>query len=205
MDRAEQSSDRDEGGAGPAIDAADAILRRHGIPYVVVGGQAIARTAATATRDVDVMVTTPDFRRAVVELASDEAVTLGIEGAAVTRFGIVALDGAPLDVIDAGFFAGDRTGHEFFEFLVREQSHEADGVRYVSPEVVWYTRLMTKRWRSYAEKIVTNVLDGVGADRLEGVWEIARRFGTQATILGRLDYVREELRHSGGVPGADAR
>lgn len=200
MDRAEQPPDRDGGVGNPAISAADAILKRHGIPYVVVGGQAIARTAATATRDVDVMVTTPDFRRAVIELGRDDAVTLGIEGAAVTRFGIVALHGAPLDVIDAGFFAGDRTGEEFFAFLVGEQSAVADGVRYVSPEVVWYTRLMTKRWRAYAEKIVTNVIDGVGADRLEAVWQIARRFGTEATILGRLDYVREELKHSAVGP-----
>ena len=52
---------------------------------------------------------------------------------------------------------------------------------------------MTKRWRSYAEKIVTNVIDGVPRSRLGQVEEIARRFGTEAAILERLSYVRTEL------------
>lgn len=177
----------------PTVDAASAILRKHGIRFAIVGGQAVALSAATATRDVDVMVTTDDYQNAVARLGTDEALTLGVEGGAVTRFGIVALHGAPLDLIDAGFFAGNKTGGEFFEFLLREQSTPIDGVLFASPEVVWYTRLMTKRWRSYAEKIVTNVIDGLPAGLLAKVEEIARRFGTEATLKERVDYVRQEL------------
>ena len=178
----------------PTVHAANALLRKHGIRFVVIGGQAVAREAATATRDVDVMVTTADYRQAIARLGKDDDLTLAIEGSAVTRFGIVALNGAPLDLIDAGFFAGKKTGEEFFEFLLREASTEADGILYVSPEVVWYTRLMTKRWRAYAEKIVTNVVDGLSQDLLAQVDAIARRFGTEETISERIAYVREELK-----------
>lgn len=195
--------DRDEqpGGGGrpvtdPIVEAACAILQRHGIRFAVVGGQAVAQSAATTTRDVDVMVTTDDYRAAIERLGRDDAVTLAIEGGPVTRFGIQALHGAPLDLIDAGFFAGTRSGTEFFAFLLEEESFEKDGVRYASPAIVWYTRLMTKRWRAYAEKIVTNVVDGLPADRLERVEEIARRFGTSEEIRERIAYVRGELADS---------
>jgi hypothetical protein len=180
----------------PAVEAASSILRRHGIRFAVIGGQAVALTAATTTRDVDVMVTTDDYREAVARLGRDDALTLAIEGGPVTRFGIQALRGVPLDVVDAGFFAGTKTGAEFFEFLLREGATDSDGLVYASPELVWYTRLMTTRWRSYAEKIVTNVIDGLPAALLDRVEEIARRFGTESTIRERIAYVREELKRS---------
>lgn len=191
----------------PAVDAADAILRRHGIGYVIIGGKAVAQEAATATRDVDVMVTTTDYRDAVRRLGADEALTLAWESGRVTRFGIVAHAGIPLDVVDSGAFSGDRTGEEFFDFLTHEASVESDGVRYASPEAVWYTRLLTKRWRAYAEKILTNVIDGLPAERLTGVEEIGRKFGTSATLRLRVGYVREELKRSalGSDPGSSVR
>ena len=178
----------------PSVAAAVSVLRRHGIHFAVVGGQAIALSAATTTRDVDVMVTTDDYRSAVSRLAVDPELTLGLEGGAVTRFGIRALHGVPLDVVDAGVFAGTSSSKEFFDFLVHEETTDVEGVPYASPAMVWYTRLMTKRWRAYAEKIVTNVIDGLSADRLARVEQIARRFGTDRTIRERIAYVREELK-----------
>ena len=178
----------------PSVEAADRILRRHEIRFVVVGGQAIARNAATATQDVDVMVTTSDYRAAKARLQEDPELTMAWDGGAVCRFGIKEHQGTPLDVVDAGVFSGQRTAEEFFDFLVQEQSTETDGVRYVSAEAVWYTRLLTKRWRAYAEKIVTNVVDGIPVERLDRVEAIARRFGTEATLRERIAYVREELR-----------
>ena len=187
-----------------AVAVSVEILRRHGLRHVVVGGQAIAQDAATATRDVDVMVATDDYAGAVRALGGDPALTLAMEGGAVTRFGIRALDGAPLDLIDAGVFSGKKSGREFFDFLFAEASHEADGVRYASAEAVWYTRLMTRRWRAYAEKIVTNILDGIEVDRLARVDAIARRFGTESAIAERLAYVRNELGRS-DLFGGDRR
>ena len=189
----------------PSVQTADRVLRRHGIRYVVVGGQAIALSAATATRDVDVLVTTSDYRTALRRLEGDTELTLAWNGGAVCRFGVRGTPASPLDIVDAGSFAGTKTAEEFFEFLVEEESTEVDGIRYVNPEAVWYTRLLTKRWRTYAEKIVTNVLDGLSPGLLSRVEAIAGRFGTDAILRERIAYVRGELAAQGrGSTGRDA-
>jgi hypothetical protein len=175
------------------VSAADAILRRLGIPYVVVGGQAMARSAATTTRDVDVMVATADYARTVEELRKESGLAFDWDDGKLCRFRILARGGVPLDVINGAAFAGKRPGADFYRYLAEEASSTADGIAYASPEAVWYTRLLTKRWRAYAEKIVTNMIDGVTPDRLHGVEEIGRRFGTEHTLTERLAYVREEM------------
>jgi hypothetical protein len=177
----------------PSVAAIDTILKRLGIPFVVVGGQAIARESATATHDVDVMVATGDYARTVSLLQSDKDLTFDWESNQIARFRIRSVGGVPLDVINEANFSGDKPGEEFFRYLAEEGSTETDGVAYATAEVVWYTRLMTKRWKAYAEKIVTNVIDGVAAERLGKVEGIARRFGREETIAARLAYVREEL------------
>ena len=177
----------------PEVQGADVILRRQAIQYVVVGGQAVAREAATATHDVDVMVATADFERTVERLQAEPELVFDWKDDKLARFRIRSLGGVPLDILNAVLFSGTRSAEEFFEFLVREASSENDGISYATPEMVWYTRLLTKRWKAYAEKIVTNVIDGVAAGRLRGVDEIARRFGIEVTINARIAYVRAEL------------
>ncbi|MGI0071175.1 MAG: hypothetical protein ACRECT_03790 [Thermoplasmata archaeon] len=177
----------------PEVVAADGILRRHGVRYVVVGGQAIARSAATTTQDVDVMVATDDYVTTLARLRGDPSLAFDWEDAKLARFRILPIGGVPLDILNAATFAGERTASEFFRFLVGDATADADGIAYASPELVWYTRLLTKRWRAYAEKIVTNIIDGLAPGRLEKVEEIARRFGTDATLRDRIAYVRQEL------------
>ena len=177
----------------PDVAAAAALLRKHGIRFVVIGGQAIAQKAATTTHDVDVMVATSDFATTIARLRIDRELAFDWEDEQLARFRIRASGGVPLDVINASAFAGERSGETFFTFLAKDGSTETDGIPYALPEVVWYTRLLTKRWKAYAEKIVTNVIDGVAPGRLGKVVEIARRFGTETTIRTRVAYVREEL------------
>jgi hypothetical protein len=177
----------------PEVQAADLVLRRQKIQFVVVGGQAIAQKAATATRDVDVMVATHDFRNTIRRLQSEKELTMDWEDEQIARFRIRSAGGVPLDVINSAAFSGTRSGEEFFRFLSTDGSTTIDGIAYATPEVVWYTRLLTKRWQAYAEKIVTNVIDGVSAGRLDKVEEVARRFGTEGPIRERIAYVRTEL------------
>jgi hypothetical protein len=177
----------------PEVRRADVILRRQGIPYVVVGGQAVAREAATATHDVDVLVATADFDRTVERLRSEAELVFDWSDDKLARFRIRPLGGVPLDILNAVLFSGNRGGVEFFDYLIHEASTVNDGIAYATPEMVWYTRLLTKRWKAYAEKIVTNVIDGVAATRLAGVDAIARHFGTEVTIKTRIAYVRVEL------------
>lgn len=193
MDRAEQPSAPGCGVIEAGVAAADTILRRRGIPYVVIGGQAIALTAATATRDVDVMVATRDFSRTVAELRAEPELAFDWETRETARFRILPLGGVPLDVINGAAFTGTGAAQEFFRYLVDEGSTEAEGVAFATPEAVWYTRLLTKRWKAYAEKIVTNVINGVGPEHLDKAEVIARRFGTATTLGERIAYVRGEL------------
>jgi hypothetical protein len=177
----------------PEVQAADVILRRQGIEFVVVGGQAIAQKAATSTHDVDVMVATIDYRKTITRLRTEKDLAFDWEDEQIARFRIRSIGGVPLDVINAATFAGNKSGEEFFRYLTHDGSSVAEGVSYATPEVVWYTRLLTKRWKAYAEKIITNVIDGVSSGRLGKVEEIARRFGKETTIQERIAYVREEL------------
>lgn len=175
------------------VQAADTILRRLEIPYVVVGGQAIARTAATATRDIDVMVATEDYARTVELLRREKDLAFDWDDGKLCRFRILASGGVPLDIINGLAFAGKRPGADFYRYLAAEASSRSDGIAYATPEAVWYTRLLTKRWRAYAEKIVTNMIDGVPPERLQAVEAIGRRFGTEETLAERVSYVREGL------------
>jgi hypothetical protein len=181
----------------PAVRAADAILRRIEIRYVVIGGQAVAQRVPTGTLDVDVMVTTADYAEGIRKLREDKSLLFRGEQDGVAFFALVDMGGVGFDLLDATPFAGARTGDEFFRFLQTDESTEKDGIRYATTPVVWYTRLLAARWQVYAEKIVTNILDGAPpSGSLRRVEEISRRFGTEGTIRPRVEYVRREMLRS---------
>ncbi|MCI4363015.1 MAG: hypothetical protein L3K13_01735 [Thermoplasmata archaeon] len=175
------------------VDLADVILRGHGIQYVVVGGQAVARTVRTGTVDVDVMVTTSDFQGTIERLLKDPRIRLRGMREGLALLSIESARGAGLDILDSAPFAGDQSGGEFYRYLVEEESSESAGVRYASTAIVWYTRLLTSRWKVYAEKILVNILDGADPGLLAQAERIARRFGTLELVRSRLEYVRREL------------
>ena len=98
----------------PEVGAADTIFQRRKIRFVVIGGQAIARQAATATRDVDVMVATADYHRTVQELRSEKDLAFDWDDGKLARFRILGLGGVPLDIIDAVTFSGRGSGESSF-------------------------------------------------------------------------------------------
>lgn len=193
MAREEQPAPRSDELTDDEVRFADEILRRLGIRYVIVGGQAVARTSATTTRDIDVMVATEDYARTVDLLRTATGLAFDWDDGKLCRFRILARGGVPLDVINGAAFAGKRVGTDFYRFLTEEASSTAEGITYATPEAVWYTRLLTKRWQAYAEKIVTNMIDGISPDRLAAVEAIGRRFGTEGTLAERVAYVREGM------------
>lgn len=186
--------------SGASVELVDLILRGHNIRYVVVGGQAVARTVRTGTVDVDVMVTTSDFQGTVARLLQDPRIRLRGQREGVALLSIESARGAGLDVLDAAPFAGERSGEEFYRFLVDEQSTESAGIRYASTAIVWYTRLLTTRWQVYAEKILVNITDGADPELLVDAERIAGRFGTLEAVRPRLEYVRRELAERGQRP-----
>lgn len=153
----------------------------------------MAARVVTGTADVDVMVTTSDYSEAVSKLRADEGLKFRGESDGVATFGITALGGVGLDVLDAASFSGIRSGEEFFRFVETEASYEKDGIRYAKTAVVWYTRLMIRRWETYAEKILVNALDGAPPGALREVEQIAERFGAEETIRPRIASVRKNL------------
>jgi hypothetical protein len=182
------------------VGLANVILRGHGIQYVVVGGQAVARTVRTGTVDVDVMVTTADFQGTVARLLQDPRIRLRGMREGVALLSIESARGAALDVLDSAPFAGTRSGEELYRFLLEEESSESSGVRYASTAFVWYTRLLTSRWQVYAEKILVNIMDGANPALLIQAERIAKRFGTAELVRTRLEYVRRELAQRGRRP-----
>ena len=177
----------------PEIATAAAILGKHKIRFVVIGGQAVGKDV-TATEDVDVIVSTADYAETVPELRHDPDLTLEWEEGGVSRFRMRPAGDIRLDMLDAHEFSGRRSGEEFFEYLAETESSERDGILWAPPAAVWYTRRVIRRRKAYAEKIPINILGGVGAGRLRRVEEIARRFGTQDVMRERIAYVRAELR-----------
>ncbi len=185
------------------VEAACAILKEHDSAFVVVGGQAVARTVPTGTMDVDVMVTTADFGATLALLLKDPRLRLRGVREGVAMFAMEEAGGIGFDLLDAAPFAGRRSGKAFFRFLVDTESTESGGVRYASTAIVWYTRLLTSRWKVYAEKILVNISDGADAGLLRRVEDIARLFGSWAEVEPRLRYVRNELaeRANAAPPG----
>jgi hypothetical protein len=177
----------------PNVLAAAAILRSHDIRFVVVGGQAVARSVSTGTSDVDVMVTTSAFDRTLAALLKDPRLRLRGLREGLALFAVESARGVGLDILDAAPFAGNRTGEEFFTYLTERESSEKDGIRYASTALVWYTRLLATRWRAYAEKVLVNIQDGADAGEFQRVEAIAREFGTASEVLPRIEYVRKEL------------
>lgn len=186
--------------SGISVALADVILRGHAIEYVVVGGQAVARTVRTGTVDVDVMVTTSDFEGTVARLLKDPRIRLRGMREGVALLSIESAQGAGLDVLDSAPFAGVRSGEEFYRYLVTEESTELAGIRYATTAIVWYTRLLTTRWKVYAEKILVNIQDGADPNLLAQAERIAKRFGTEDAVRARLEYVRSELVSRGQRP-----
>jgi hypothetical protein len=188
---------------GRGVEVANLILSGHGIAFIVVGGQAVARTVDTGTSDVDVMVTTADFPRTVEKLLKDPRIRLRGMREGVALFSIESARGVGLDVLDAAPFAGQRSGEAFYRFLEQRESHEDGGIRYASTALVWYTRMLTSRWKVYAEKILVNILDGADPRLLERAEAIGREFGTTAELAPRAAYVRQQLheRRPGGGLG----
>ncbi|HEV2166398.1 MAG TPA: hypothetical protein VGS23_05415 [Thermoplasmata archaeon] len=188
----------------PEVRTAAAFLAEHGVEYVVVGGQAVARTVPTGTKDVDVMVTTADFESTVAKLLKDPRIRLRGMREGLALLAIESAQGAAMDILDAAPFAGKRSGEEFFRFLVEKESIVLDGIRYATTPLVWYTRLLAARWKIYAEKILVNILDGADAGLLARAQEIARDFGTEAEIAPRLRYILQEIAERGPT-GSDPR
>ncbi len=174
------------------------LLERHGIRFVIVGGQAVARSVPTATEDIDALVMVDDLGAAVEALREDPAVrqidapSSGMAGGRV-RTGGREID---FDLLDPAAYSGSRSGREFFEFAHRHRSGS-----FAAPRLVWYMRLVAGDLAVYGSKIATDIRNGAPLSWLEDARRIARRFGTAGTVETGVRFVRELVRLSGASTG----
>jgi hypothetical protein len=108
----------------------------------------------------------------------------------------------PFGLLDPGYFSGDRSGDEFFDYVARSRSTDGPAGRVADPQVVWYMRLLVPQER-YLDRILRDRDAGAPSIAwLKDVRRMARRFGTTVRIDDRISELTELARVLGTPIGA---
>jgi len=176
-----------------------ATLRRHGIEYIVVGGQAIAEEVPVFTQDLDVMVALRNFDRAVERIRREPIFGSEERKSWIARWEVHGLGANPvktdLDLLNGQPYCGTMAPDGFFDYLRDHWTVRGRLGLTARPPVVWYTRLLAVGfWGGYALKVVRDIRAGAPRTWFDGVRQIAERTGTLPTISERIAYVDDALR-----------
>lgn len=176
-----------------------AALRRNGIEYIVVGGQAIAEEIPVTTQDLDVMVALRNFDRAVDQLRREPIFGSEERKSWIARWQVAGGGETPvktdLDLLNGQPYCGTMAPDAFFDYIRDRWTVKGRLGLTARPPVVWYTRLLAVGfWGGYALKVVRDVRAGAPRTWFDGVREIAARTGTTKTIAERIAYVEDTLR-----------
>jgi hypothetical protein len=176
-----------------------AALRRNGIEYIVVGGQAIAEEIPVTTQDLDVMVALRNFDRAVDRLRREPIFGSEDRKSWIARWQVAGGGAVPvktdLDLLNGQPYCGTMAPDDFFDYIREHWTVTGRLGLTARPPVVWYTRLLAVGfWGGYALKVVRDVRAGAPRAWFDGVREIAARTGTATTIAERIAYVEDTLR-----------
>lgn len=94
-------------------------IRATGVPYIVVGGQAVQADVYSATMDVDVMVSLRDFDAIILRLKEDELFGTPDRVSWAAKYGVHTGprhdDVTEVDVLNGRMYCGDQTPDEFFD------------------------------------------------------------------------------------------
>lgn len=177
------------------ISGFERLLERHGVPFVIVGGQALARKIPTATQDIDVLVLVNDLAVVTESLGKDPAVRYVDPPSSGMSGGQVRVAGSYIDfdLLDPASYSGTRSGAAFFSYVRRYGSEGA----YATPPVVWYMRLVVGDHTIYGSKVATDIRNGAPVGWLEDARRIARQFGTSALVDEGVAFVRRLLEIAG--------
>ncbi|HLY77104.1 MAG TPA: hypothetical protein VKT21_04395 [Thermoplasmata archaeon] len=167
------------------------LLERHKIPFVIVGGQAIARKVPTATQDIDLLVLVDDMNATAEALAKDPVVRFVDPPSSGMAGGEARIAGVNIDfdLLSPASYSGGRPGRDFFVYVRR---YGSEG-RFATPPVVWYMRLVAGDRAIYGSKIATDIRNGAPVEWLDGTRAIARRFGTLSRVDEGVVFVRQLL------------
>ncbi len=170
-------------------------LAELGVPFVVVGGSALEREFSVGTSDVDLLVLVGDFQ-SLEELLADRKDMGPFEptGNIGTAQVLVGSGWTEVEFITGSSFSGRQSGDSFVRYVRDYRSEKRAGVRWARPEVVWYMRLSTDDWQLYVIKIHRDLRAGVPASTFDGVLDVARHFGVEEKIRGRVGKAQEVVR-----------
>lgn len=162
--------------------------------YLIVGGAAVARAVDSETEDVDLMLAVSDYASVVKKLGEDPRVFIESVGGMAGGFLTAGGRRIEFDLLNPSSFSGNRTGEEFFRYVLRYRSQESSEGRYVLPPVVWYMRLLVPDWLTYVQKILRDLRAGAPWHWMVDVLDLGRRFGTRERLAPRVDEAREAAR-----------
>jgi hypothetical protein len=173
-------------------------LRRNGIEYIVVGGQAIAEEVPVMTQDLDVMVALRNFDRAVAQLGREPAFGTEERKSWIARWEVQG-SATPLktdvDLLNGQPYCGSMSPDDFFDYIRERWTVTGRLGLTARPPVVWYTRFLAVGfWGAYAVKVMRDIRAGAPRTWFDGVREIANRTGTSRTIAERIAWVEDALR-----------
>jgi hypothetical protein len=160
-----------------------------GVPFVVVGGSAIASVAAVGTKDVDVLVDRRDIQRVERALDSRTDATPLDPASGTIRGTSVSIGSLAIDlefIVTARLFSGDHAPEEFGVYVRERGSELRGGVRFAVPAVVFYMRFCTDEWKLYLTSIERDLRAGIPRSTLQGAVQIAELFGVGPKIAGRV-------------------
>lgn len=178
------------------VEAVAHWLRGHGVDFVVVGGSAIERNVPVGTEDIDLLIAVGAWGAVEEAVATTKAATPLDPSSGTIRGTLLPVGARRVDVefIAGGPFGGQRGGDAFLRYVRHTRSTESRGIRFADPPVVWYMRLAIDDWEPYVFKILRDARAGVPVSTLEGVLEIARRFGVRSKLRPRVELARRALR-----------
>ncbi len=183
-------------------------VRATGVPYLVVGGQAVRSASVNSeTEDVDLIVAVRDFDTLIHRLEKDSRFAAPDRTSWVAKyelhFGPRRDDYVELDLLNGRRFCGDRTPDEFFDYLARSWAIPSDLGPCARIPAVWYTRLMVRdSGLVYVRKVVRDLRAGASPSDLDDVLRIGQFCGTRKEVAGRIAQVREILGEVEGGPDA---
>jgi hypothetical protein len=175
-------------------------LQKLSARFLIVGGAAVARAVDSETEDVDLMLAVSDYGRVVRGFAGDPSVQIEAHGPIAGGFLLAGGRRVEFDLLDPSAFSGERSGNEFFDYVLRYRSRPGSEGRYATPPVVWYMRLTVPDWLSYVQKILRDLRAGAPWRWMEVVRHIARRFGTEGKMVSRIENAKEAARMARLLP-----
>ncbi len=166
------------------------ILRRNKVRYIIVGGSAVLHFYPSESRAVDALLLAREYGRAVSLIDKDPAVVSFSSGdgeMASGRF-LSRKSVVRFDLLNPEAFSGARPGDAFYDFVSRHGSIPTEDGRLATVDVVWYMRLVIEgeAWRVQVPKILRDIRAGAPWSVVDKSLRIARRFGTQERLRGRV-------------------